>query len=94
LARSACSLLGSGTAGFAASAAAQNPAPTATAVLIQPNLDVGAKPLLAGPGEWDSTFAEFKRLAGEQCKTYIAGIPQTGAPNGESSARPTPRIPI
>jgi apolipoprotein N-acyltransferase len=58
------------------------PAPTATAVLVQPNLDVAGDNSWAGP-EWDRHIAEFKRLAGEQCKTYIAGIPQTGAPQGE-----------
>ena len=56
--------------------------PTATAVLIQPNLDVGAANNWQGP-EWDRRIAEFTHLAGEQCKTYIAGIPQTGAPTGE-----------
>jgi apolipoprotein N-acyltransferase len=55
---------------------------TATAVLIQPNLDVGAVNNWQGP-EWDGHIAEFTRLAEEQCKTYIAGIPQTGAPTGE-----------
>ena len=60
-----------------------NPAPTATAVLIQPNLDVGAETNWSGAGEWDQHIAEFKQLAAEQCKTYIAGIPQTGAPQGE-----------
>ena len=60
-----------------------NPAPTATAVLIQPNLDVSGNNAWNGPGEWDKHIAEFTKLAGEQCKTYIAGIPQTGAPNGE-----------
>jgi apolipoprotein N-acyltransferase len=58
------------------------PSPTATAVLIQPNLDVGAVNNWQGP-EWDGHIAEFTRLAEEQCKTYIAGIPQTGAPTGE-----------
>jgi apolipoprotein N-acyltransferase len=59
------------------------PAISATAVLIQPNLDVGGDNLWSAPGEWERHIAEFKRLAGEQCKTYIAGIPQTGASNGE-----------
>jgi apolipoprotein N-acyltransferase len=59
------------------------PAATASAVLIQPNLDVAGDNRWAGRGEWDSHMAEFTRLAGEQCKTYIAGIPQTGAPTGE-----------
>src|SRR5580704_6562893 len=58
------------------------PSPTATAVLIQPNLDVGAANNWQGP-EWDRHIAEFTRLAGEQCKTYIEGIPQTGAPTDE-----------
>jgi apolipoprotein N-acyltransferase len=59
------------------------PAAAATAVLIQPNLDVGTDNRWTGPGEWDSHIAEFKRMAAENCKTYIAGIPQTGAPQGE-----------
>jgi apolipoprotein N-acyltransferase len=33
------------------------------------------------------------RLAGEQCKTYIAGIPQTGAPSGEIVCPPYPTHP-
>jgi len=59
------------------------PAATDTAVLIQPNLDVAAENAWSRPGEWEQHIAEFKRLAGEQCKTYIAGIPQTNAPTGE-----------
>jgi apolipoprotein N-acyltransferase len=35
------------------------------------------------PQVWNQHIAEFAKLADEQCKTYIAGIPQTGAPNGE-----------
>ena len=58
-----------------------SPAPTATAMLIQPNLDVGGNNNWSRPGEWDSHIAFFKRLAGEQCNGYIAGIPQTGVPN-------------
>ncbi len=45
-----------------------------------------------GPA-WDSHIAEFTRLAGEQCKTYIAGIPQTGAPTGEIICPPYPTHP-
>ncbi|MFY9855266.1 MAG: apolipoprotein N-acyltransferase [Terracidiphilus sp.] len=70
-----------------------NSAPTATAVLIQPNLDVGNETAWSGPGEWDSHIAEFKRLANEQCKTYIAGIPQTGASQGEIICPPYPTHP-
>jgi apolipoprotein N-acyltransferase len=68
------------------------PAPTATAVLIQPNLDVAGENNWVGP-EWDKHIAEFKRLADEQCKTYIAGIPQTGASTGEIVCPPYPTHP-
>ena len=68
------------------------PDPTATAVLIQPNLDVGVNNNWQGP-VWDQHIAEFTRLAGEQCKTYIAGIPQTGATDGEIVCPPYPTHP-
>jgi apolipoprotein N-acyltransferase len=55
------------------------PAPTATAVLIQPNLDVAGDNRWAGQGEWDRHIAEFTRMAGESCSGYIDGMPQTGA---------------
>jgi apolipoprotein N-acyltransferase len=83
-------LLISGFAGVFVSA--PNTDPTATAVLIQPNLDVGAGNNWQGP-EWDRHIAEFTRLAGEQCKNYIAGIPQTGAPDGEVVCPPYPTHP-
>jgi apolipoprotein N-acyltransferase len=63
-------------------------AATATAVLIQPNLDVAGQGLWTGTGEWDRHVADFAKLAGEQCKTYIAGIPQTGAATGEIVCSP------
>jgi len=62
---------------------AERPAPTATAVLVQPNLDVGNESRWNGPGEWDEHMAEFSKLASEECKGYVAGVPQTGAPMGE-----------
>ena len=76
-------------------------AATATAVLIQPNLDVGGQNDWAGP-EWDRHIGEFARLAEGPCETgapndrssplegksYIAGIPQTGAPTGEIACPP------
>jgi apolipoprotein N-acyltransferase len=68
------------------------PAPTATAVLIQPNLDVAVANNWQGP-DWDRHIAEFTRLASENCKTYIAGIPQTGAPTGEIICPPYPTHP-
>jgi apolipoprotein N-acyltransferase len=59
-------------------------APTsATAVLIQPNLDVGGTGMWSDTAEWNRHIARFAILANEQCKTYIAGMPQTGAPTGE-----------
>lgn len=52
---------------------------TATAVLVQPNLDVGDES--AWPGdEWGRHIAQFTELAADPCRSYIAGIPQTGAP--------------
>jgi apolipoprotein N-acyltransferase len=68
------------------------PAPTATAVLIQPNLDVGGD-LNWDAAEWNQHIAEFSHLAGQECKTYIAGIPQTGAPSGEIVCPPSPTHP-
>jgi len=68
------------------------PATTATAVLIQPNLDVSVVNNWQGT-DWDRHIAEFTRLAGEECKTYIAGIPQTGATNGEIICPPYPTHP-
>jgi len=72
------------------------PAPTtATAVLIQPNLDVGDANNWRGP-DWDRHIAEFTRLATEPSTkdtTYIAGIPQTGAPLGEIIPPPYPTHP-
>jgi apolipoprotein N-acyltransferase len=69
------------------------PAPTATAVLIQPNLNVSGDNRWLHPGEWEQHIADFQRLAGEQCKTYVAGIPQTGAPKGEIVCPPYPTHP-
>jgi len=63
------------------------PAATATAVLIQPNLDVAGENDWQGP-EWDRHIAQFKHLAEQRCKTYIAGIPQTGASTGSIPCAP------
>jgi len=68
------------------------PTPSATAVLVQPNLDVAGDNRWAG-AEWDQHIDLFSHLAGEQCKTYIAGIPQTGASNGEIVCPPYPKHP-
>jgi apolipoprotein N-acyltransferase len=66
--------------------------PTATAMLVQPNLDVAAENLWGG-AEWDQHLAEFTRLAESTCTSSIAGIPQTGAavvqtPCGKTVAPP------
>jgi apolipoprotein N-acyltransferase len=84
-------LMAAGTVGVFL--APQKPAPSATAVLIQPNLDVGVDNDWNRPGEWDQHMAEFIKLGGEQCKTYIAGIPETGAANGEIVCPPYPTHP-
>jgi apolipoprotein N-acyltransferase len=68
-------------------------APTATAVLIQPNLDVANTGYWQGPGEWDAHMAQFTQLAEENCKSYIAGIPQTSAPTEQMTCPPNPAHP-
>jgi apolipoprotein N-acyltransferase len=83
---------------FGAGVLVQPPRPvaTATAVLIQPNLDVAGDNRWVKTGEWESHIADFNRMAGESAaadKTYIAGIPQTGAPNGEIICPPWPTHP-
>jgi apolipoprotein N-acyltransferase len=63
-------------------------APTsASAVLIQPNLDVAGDNDWSAPGQWDQHIADFTHLASESAaadRTFIAGIPQTNAPAGQS----------
>jgi apolipoprotein N-acyltransferase len=74
------------SAGILGSFVSRPAAPTtATAVLVQPNLDVTAEQdnVWDAPQIWNQHIAQFAKLADEQCKTYIAGIPQTGAPDGE-----------
>jgi apolipoprotein N-acyltransferase len=84
-------LLVGGTAGLLVTP--PRPAAAATAVLVQPNLDVSGVSAWMGPGEWDRHIADFARLADENCKSYIAGIPQTGAPQGEVVCPPNPTHP-
>jgi len=71
------------------------PPTAATAVLVQPNLDVTAEDanLWDAPQVWSVHIAQFRQLAGEQCKSYIAGIPQTGARQGEIICPPYPTHP-
>jgi apolipoprotein N-acyltransferase len=79
-------LLTAGSAGL--TIAPPQPATSATAVLVQPNLDVAGNNDWRGPGEWEAHIAGFAQLAGEQCKSYILGIPQTGAATGETVCPP------
>jgi apolipoprotein N-acyltransferase len=55
------------------------PPTSATAVLIQPDLDVENTGYWTSPGEWDAHMAQFTQLAAETCKSFLAGIPQTNA---------------
>lgn len=68
------------------------PAPTATAVLIQPNLNVGDYNNWSGAA-WDQHMDQFARLAETTCGAYIAGIPQTGAARGRITCPPNPANP-
>jgi apolipoprotein N-acyltransferase len=70
-----------------------SPPTTATAVLIQPNLDVENTGYWQGPGEWNAHMAQFTQLASETCGPYIAGIPQTGAPTEDPTCPSTPTHP-
>ena len=63
------------------------PAPSATAVLIQPNLNVGVNNLWNGAA-WDQHITQFAQLAHTTCGAYIAGMPQTGSPSGEIPCAP------
>ncbi len=54
------------------------PAPTATAMLVQPNLNVVTDDVWVGP-QWDQHLAQFAQLAGSVCgEPYFAGLPGSG----------------
>jgi apolipoprotein N-acyltransferase len=59
----------------------QVPKPLAevTAVLVQPNLNVDADDVWAGQ-EWDRHIAQFQQLGVQSCKSFLAGVAETGAP--------------
>jgi len=58
------------------------PATTATAVLVQPNLNVSTDDVWMDP-EWDRQIAQFGKVGGLPCGSYLAGLPETGAASGE-----------
>jgi len=66
---------------------------SATAVLIQPNLDVAGDNDWSSPADWQQHMAWLHKLASDRCKTYIAGIPQTGAPDAQLNCPPNPTHP-
>jgi apolipoprotein N-acyltransferase len=65
-----------GAAGLATTAPL--PAPVATAMLLQPNLDVGGFNNWTGR-VWDQHIGQFAAQASVTCKSYLDGIPETGA---------------
>ena len=64
----------------------------ATAVLIQPNLDVVADEVWT-EAQWKNELEQFQKLGGETCKQYIKGLPETGAQLGEVECGPNPAPP-
>ena len=66
----------------------QSPIPTATAVLLQPNLDVDSGGAWPGP-IWDQNLAQFTRFATQPCGSYLAGIPETGASTASTCGQPS-----
>jgi len=62
------------------------PAPTATTVLVQPNLDVSDDNLWQAPGEWQRHIAEFQQLAGASHPDLVLW-PESPAPFFESEPR-------
>jgi apolipoprotein N-acyltransferase len=80
-------LMAGGAVGIAV--APPDPAPTATAVLIQPNLDVSADNRWLAPGEWDQHIAEFGRLAASSAPTPpdLIAWPESPAPFDETDPR-------
>ncbi len=73
--------------------AAPQPPPTAEAVLIQPDLDVEHTGYWQSPGEWGQHMAQFTQLGAETCKSFIGGIPQTGAGTVNPHCPPQPAHP-
>ncbi len=67
------------------------PAPTASAVLFQPNLDVDSGGMWPGP-QWDQHIAQFTRYATQPCETSHPGIPETPAAVASSQSCGQPSL--
>lgn len=68
------------------------PESSVTAILLQPNLDVGSDDSWAG-AEWDRQIGQFTRVARQTCTSYIAGIPETNAPTRPADCTASPAHP-
>jgi len=69
------------------------PSAQATAVLVQPNLDVDKDDVWVGP-EWDRHVAQFGELGRDGCNHgYLVGLPVAGAPRGEVECGSNPVLP-
>ncbi|MFP5205819.1 MAG: apolipoprotein N-acyltransferase [Acidobacteriota bacterium] len=81
--------------GLGVTVAPPKPVATASAVLVQPNLNVGDNNTWNGP-VWDQQIASFAQLIDRtvsEPSRYIAGIPQTSAPQRENVPPPYPLFP-
>jgi apolipoprotein N-acyltransferase len=61
------------------------PKASATAVLVQPNLDVGGDDIWSGL-EWDRRIAQYEQLSRQNCSQPVTlGMPETGAATGTAA---------
>ncbi|MFC5864782.1 apolipoprotein N-acyltransferase [Acidicapsa dinghuensis] len=66
------------------------PQSQATAVLVQPNLDVSSDDAWLGK-EWDQHMAQFAALAKSYCgHDYLIGLPETSSLKGQIQCSPSP----
>ena len=64
----------------------------AMAMLVQPNLNVASDDVWVGP-EWDRHIAQFGALGAQTCKGYLAGLPETDAPQANEFGCKTVPVP-
>ena len=64
----------------------------AMAMLVQPNLNVASDDVWVGP-EWDRHIAQFAALGAQACKGYLAGLPETDAPQANEFGCKTVPVP-